>query len=67
MSLETASARDSNTNVLLRLLAARSARKPCMKDMIARADSCTSVMSCRHTLLMWQASIASGLLWVSAE
>jgi hypothetical protein len=66
MSLDTASARDSSTNVLLLLLAARRARKSFMNDMIATADCCTSVISCKHTLLIRQALRASGLLCVSA-
>jgi hypothetical protein len=67
MSLDTESARDSSTKVLLRLLLARNARKSFMNDIIVVADCCTSLTSCKHTLLMKQASRASGLLRVSAE
>ncbi len=66
-SSDTESARDSRTKVLLRLLAARRERRPLRKAMMALADCCTSVTSCRHTLSMWQASTASALLRVSAE
>ena len=66
MAFEAAFASDSRTNVLARLLAARSELRLAMKVMIAVADCCTSVKSCRHTVSMRHASRAKELLPVSA-